>query len=177
MIKGSFTHLRNYRIWKKLTFNSKIGLCYQIVMEDWETITRLFGGKMVEFWAQIWTVGAWKTCSQVNSNYSKIFSIAYFTSRPTCFGKIMASYTQRRGEKEGRKGRQHMQAQGFATRSKNHKKRQTNTTKIHTASPHVTSLKALQLEEQKLIRFKVSTCERLCLSLWYHWSVTKSFQR
>ena len=38
--------------------------CDQIVMEEWETITRLFGGKMVDFLAQIWGVGAWRTSSK-----------------------------------------------------------------------------------------------------------------
>ena len=41
--------------------------CDQIVMEEWQTITRIFGGKMVEFWAQIWTVGTWR--SQVSSDF------------------------------------------------------------------------------------------------------------
>ena len=31
-------------------------------------MTRLFGGKMVKIWAQIWTAGAWRACSQVSSN-------------------------------------------------------------------------------------------------------------
>ena len=47
---------RNYRIWEKFTCNFERVFCDQFVMEDWQTITRLFGGKMVEFWAQIYTV-------------------------------------------------------------------------------------------------------------------------
>ena len=35
-------------------------------------IKGLFGVKMVEFWAQIWTIGEWRTSSQVSSkNISK----------------------------------------------------------------------------------------------------------
>ena len=37
--------LRNYWIWKKFTFNSKREFCDQFVMEEWQTIRGLFGGK------------------------------------------------------------------------------------------------------------------------------------
>ena len=51
-----------------LSFISERVFCDQFVMEEWQTIRRLFGVKMVEFWAQIWTEGAWRTSSQVSSN-------------------------------------------------------------------------------------------------------------
>ena len=51
-----------------LTLNSESVLYEQFVMEEWQTIRRWIGVKMVEFWAQIWTVGACRTSSQVSSN-------------------------------------------------------------------------------------------------------------
>ena len=47
----------------KITAISGKVFCDQIVMVEWQPFRRLFGGKM-----QIWTVGAWRTGSQVSSN-------------------------------------------------------------------------------------------------------------
>ena len=46
---------QNYQIWEKITCNFESVFCDQFVMGEWQTIRRLFGGKMMEFWAQIWT--------------------------------------------------------------------------------------------------------------------------
>ena len=55
-----------------ITFITERVFCDQFVMEEWQTIRWLFGGNKVEFWAQIWTVGAWTTGSQVSSNIISI---------------------------------------------------------------------------------------------------------
>ena len=60
-----------------LTLNSERVFCDQFVMEEWQTIRRLFGVKMVEFWAEIWTVGAWRTSSQVSSNNIAIYLVLF----------------------------------------------------------------------------------------------------
>ena len=54
-------HPCNYRIWKKIICDRVI--CDQFVMEEYQSIRRLFGGNMMEFWTQIWTVGVWRTFS------------------------------------------------------------------------------------------------------------------
>ena len=51
-----------------LTLNSERVFCEKFVMKEWQTIRRLIGVKMVKFWAQIWTVCACTTSSQVSSN-------------------------------------------------------------------------------------------------------------
>ena len=46
-------------------------------MDYWQTIGRLFGGKMEEFWTQIWTEGAWRSDSQVSSNNISKYSVLW----------------------------------------------------------------------------------------------------
>ena len=62
----------------KLPPSLKKMFCDQFVMEEWRTIGRLFEVKMVEFWAQIWTIGAWRTSSQVSSNNISKYLVLLF---------------------------------------------------------------------------------------------------
>ena len=55
-----------------IKLNAKRVFCDQFMMEEWQTIRRLFGVKMVEFGAQIWTVGAWRTTVDQKGHIKKI---------------------------------------------------------------------------------------------------------